>query len=74
MPGMKNMKKTTIGKKGQFNTHTTNPSAGKADSRKGFVRGSQSHGVTAETMGAGRKAGSGGKAMGTAKGRGGRSY
>lgn len=70
MPAMKKMKKTTIGKKGQLNTHTTNPIAGGADSRKGFVMSNPS----SSTMGAGRKPGGGGKAMGTAKGRGGRSY
>lgn len=70
MPSMKKMKKTTIGKKGQLNTNTTNPTAKGTDSRKGFVMSNPS----SVTQGAGRKPGYGGKAMGTAKGRGGRSY
>lgn len=70
MPSMKKMKKTTIGKKGQFNTHTTNPGAGRADGRKGFVMSNPS----SVTQGTGRKPGGGGKAMGTVRGRGGRSY
>ncbi len=69
MPAMKKMKKTTIGKKAQFNTNTTNPTAGRANGARGFVMGT---GGT-KTMGAGRTGG-GGKAMGTAKGRGGRAY
>jgi len=69
MPAIKKMKKTTIGKKRQFNTNTTNPTAGRANSARGFVMGNDG----AKTMGAGRL-NAGGKAMGTAKGRGGRSY
>lgn len=71
MPSMKKMKKTSIGKRGQLNTNTTNPKVKGADSRKGFVMSNPS----STSMGAGRKPGGyGGKAMGTAKGRGGRSY
>lgn len=70
MPSMKKMKKTTIGKKGQLNTNTTNPTPKGGDSRKGFVMSNPS----SVSQGAGRKPGSGGKAMGTAKGRKGRSY
>lgn len=71
MPSMKKMKKTSIGKKGQLNTNTTNPGAGKADGRKGFVMSNPS----SVSQGAGRKPGGySGKAMGTLKGRGGRSY
>ncbi len=69
MPAMKKMKKTTIGKKPQFVTNTTNPTAGKANGQKGFVMGNPQK----PAMGAGRL-NSTGKAMGTAKGRGGRSY
>jgi hypothetical protein len=67
---MKKMKKTSIGKKGQLNTNTTNPAVKGADSRKGFVMSNPA----SITQGAGRKPGGGGKAMGTIKGRGGRSY
>jgi len=73
MPAMKKMKKADYGGRA-FNTNSKVPKAGKADSRKGFVRGSQAHGVTAETMGVGGRPTGRGKAMGTAKGRGGRSY
>lgn len=69
MPSMK-MKKNTIGKKGQLNTNTTNPKVKGADSRKGFVMGN----AGSISQGAGKKPGGGGKAMGTARGRGGRSY
>ncbi len=69
MPSMKKMKKTTIGKKPQFSTNTTNPTPTKRTGPKGFSMSNPS----TITMGAGRK-GAGGKAMGTAKGRGGRSY
>jgi hypothetical protein len=69
MPSKK-MKKTTIGKKGQLNTNTTNPTPKGADSRKGFVMSNPA----SITQGTGRKPGGGGKAMGTIKGRGGRSY
>ena len=69
MPAMKKMKKTTIGKKAQFNTNTTNPTAGKSNGGRGFVMGNSG----TKTMGAGRLNATG-KAMGTAKGRGGRSY
>lgn len=69
MPGMKKMKKTTIGKKGQFDTHTTNPTATKGAGPKGFSMSNPSK----VNMGAGR-VGAGGKAMGTRKGGGGRSY
>lgn len=71
MPSMKKMKKTSIGKKGQLNTNTTNPTAKGGDGRKGFVMGN----AGSLSQGAGRKPGGyGGKAMGTMKGRGGRSY
>jgi hypothetical protein len=69
MRAMKKMKKTTIGKKAQFVTNTTNPTAGKANGQKGFVLST----AGTKTMGAGRLNATG-KAMGTAKGRGGRSY
>lgn len=67
---MKKMKKTTIGKKPQFNTNTTNPTAGKGGGPKGFVVASPSK----INMGVGGAPNKTGKAMGTAKGRGGRSY
>lgn len=70
MPAMKKMKKTTIGKKSQFNTNTTNPTPSKGGGPKGFVMSTPN----SASMGAGAKAGAHGKAMGTAKGRGGRSY
>lgn len=70
MPSIKKMKKTTIGKKPAFNTNTTNITPGRADSRKGFVMSNPS----SINMGVGRKPGSGGKAMGAAKGRGGRAF
>jgi len=69
MPAMKKMKKTTIGKKSQFVTNTTNPTPGKANGQRGFVMGNPQK----PAMGAGRLNATG-KAMGTAKGRGGRSY
>jgi len=70
MPAMKKMKKTTIGKKSQFNTNTTNPSAGRGGGPRGFVVSSTS----TVSQGAGAKVGAHGKAMGTRKGGGGRSY
>lgn len=70
MPSMKRMKKTTIGKKGQLNTNVKDLKVKGADSRKGFVMSNSS----SVSQGAGRKSGSGGGAMGTARGRGGRSY
>ncbi len=71
MPSMKKMKKTTIGKKPQFNTNTTNITSVKGpQGPKGWQGGNQ----TSPTQGAGKKPGGTGKAMGTAKGRGGRSY
>jgi len=73
MPSMKKMKKADYGGKG-FNTNSKVPDASKSNIPKGFVRGSQSHGVTAETMGVGGRPTGRGKAMGTAKGRGGKSY
>lgn len=69
MPAMKKMKKTTIGKKPQFNTNTTNPSAGRGGGPKGFVMSNPQK----PAMGAGRLNATG-KAMGTRKGGGGRSY
>lgn len=69
MPAMKKMKKTTIGKKAQFNTNTTNPTAGKANGARGFVMGNPQK----PAMGTGRVHATG-KAMGTRKGQGGRSY
>ncbi len=69
MSSMKKMKKTTIGKKPQFNTNTTNPSAGRGGGPKGFVMSTPSK----PSMGAGRMNATG-KAMGTRKGGGGRSY
>lgn len=70
MPSMKKMKKTTIGKKAQFNTNTTNPTATKGGGPKGFSMGNPSK----TNMGAGPAPGKSGKAMGTRKGGGGRSY
>jgi len=70
MPSMKKMKKTSIGKKPQFNTNTTNPSAGRGNGPKGFQMSNPSK----PAMGAGAKPGASGKAMGTRKGGGGRSY
>jgi hypothetical protein len=70
MPAMKKMKKTTIGKKSQFNTNTTNPTPSKGNGAKGFVMGNPQK----PAMGAGAKPGAHGKAMGTRKGGGGRSY
>lgn len=71
MPSMKKMTKTTIGKKKQFNTNTTNISSVRGpQGPKGWQGGNP----TSPTMGAGQKPGGKGKAMGTAKGRGGRSY
>lgn len=70
MPSMKKMKKTTIGKKPQFNTNTTNPTATRGGGPKGFSMSNPS----SVSQGLGRKAGAGGKAMGTRKGGGGRSY
>ena len=69
MPSMKKMKKTSIGKKPQFNTNTTNPTASKGNGPKGFVMSNPSK----PAMGAGRLNATG-KAMGTRKGGGGRSY
>lgn len=70
MPSMKKMKKTTIGKKAQFNTNTTNPTAGRGGGPKGFSMSNPS----SINMGVGGKPGHAGKAMGTRKGGGGRSY
>jgi hypothetical protein len=69
MSSMKKMKKTTIGKKAQFNTNTTNPTASRGGGPKGFVMSN----AGSKTMGAGRLNATG-KAMGTRKGGGGRSY
>jgi hypothetical protein len=69
MPSMKKMKRTTIGKKAQFDTNTTNPTATKGGGPKGFAMSNPSK----PTMGAGRHNATG-KAMGTRKGGGGRSY
>lgn len=69
MPSMKKMKKTSIGKKPQFNTNTTNPSAGRGGGPKGFVMSNPQ----SPAQGAGRLNATG-KAMGTRKGGGGRSY
>lgn len=69
MPAMKKMKKTTIGKKAQFNTNTTNPTAGKANGQRGFVMGNPQ-----KPAGGVGRVGATGKAMGTRKGGGGRSY
>ena len=70
MPSMKKMNKTTIGKKPQFNTNTTNPTASKGNGPKGFVMGNPQK----PAGGVGAKPGATGKAMGTRKGGGGRSY
>lgn len=69
MPAMKKMKKTTIGKKPQFNTNTTNPTAGRSGGPKGFAMSTG----TSAAQGVG-KVSAKGKAMGTRQGRGGRSY
>jgi len=73
MPAMKKMKKADYGGK-SFNTNSKVPQASKGSGLKGFVRGSQSHGVTAETMGVGGRPTGRGKAMGTKAGKGGKSY
>lgn len=70
MPSIKNLKKVVIGKKGQFDTHTTEPQVRKGAGPKGFDMGNPS----SPTQGVGRKPSAGGKAMGTRKGGGGRSY
>jgi len=70
---MKKMKKADYGG-AAFNTNSKVPKVSKGNGPKGFVRGSMSHGVTAETMGVGGKPTGRGKAMGTMKGKGGKSY
>lgn len=71
---MKKMPSVDYSGKKSFNTNSKTPTASKSNMPKGFVRGSQSHGVTAETMGVGGKPTGRGKAMGTMKGKGGKSY
>ena len=69
MPSMKPMKKAGYGGKA-FNTNSKVPGSKRGNGPKGFVMGNKG----TATMGAGRKAGSEGGAMGTAKGKGGKSY
>ncbi len=69
MPSMKKMKKAGYGG-GQFKTNSKVPKAGRGGGPKGFSMSNPS----SPTMGAGKKPGGTGKAMGTARGRGGKSY
>ena len=69
MPSMKKMKKANYGGS-KFVTNSKVPKAGRGGGGKGFVMSNPSP----VTMSAGRKAGATGKAMGTAKGKGGKSY
>jgi len=69
MPSMKKMKKAGYGGRA-FNTNSKVPRSSRGNGSQGFVMGNKG----SKTMGAGRKPGAEGGAMGTMKGKGGKSY